>query len=699
MSAFKHQFHGEMEIERMWLAAKQGELVFFSILPMSVILVYFHWGNASHQHLLVWVINLTGINLFRWLSLRFYHLNKAAIIADVRRFKQILLFGCFLAGGWVGVGNVWFLDPSQAVSLTTMSMFTLVVGVGAIVSWFSYLPAVMAVILPATGTLTALLFLHGDNTSRALGLMFFLLSLIAVVGSQKLARMLNHALHLSFENVALRKASEEQALLLETALENMGQGISMADQDDRLRMWNHQFVTLLGTIGARVETNVKLSTLLNAVSPPLQVDTGGGFEYRLPDGRVYEIRQSELGQGGRVLTYTDISDLIKREQALEKARKDAEQANAAKTRFLAAASHDLRQPIHALGLFFAELSDRVYSPETALVIDQIGDSIAAINSMLNALLDVSKLDAGIVKPVIQPFALAALFEHLQAEFQPIALENHNGLSIRPTLAMVNTDSAMLERMLRNLIGNALRYTENGRVLMAARARGQNIEIQILDNGAGIPEDQFDEIFIEFHQLQNPARDRRQGLGLGLAIVKRLAKLLHHDIKVVSRLGHGSCFSITLPMVHPTTKPESGQLIERADVIKDALLGCRVLVLDDDSAVLEGMQGLLRRWGCNVIIAGSPAEAAERLAANVHRLELLIVDYRLPDNVSGIDVARNLQTRLGYPFAVLIITGDTGPERLKEASISGYPLLHKPTEPAKLRSVLQYLMAKLRVDKT
>jgi signal transduction histidine kinase len=616
MATIEQKFHNEIEIERMWLASKQGEYIFFSILPLSTILVFVLWDSASHQLLLVWLFILTAINFFRWISLRFYHIHKSALIANIRQFKQILLTGSLFAGMWVGLGNVWFLDPSQPISILIISIFTIAVAVGAILSWFFYIPAVLAILLPLAGSLAVLLCLQNDKTSLALGLIFFLLLISGFVGSMKLGRMLNHALRLNFENVALRQESEEKSLLLETALENMGQGISMSGSDDGLRMWNRQFMELLGKAGAGVATNAKLSSLLNAADPPLQVCSEGATEYRLPNGQVYEIRQSELTQGGRVLTYTNISDLIKREQALEKARKEAVQANAAKTRFLAAASHDLRQPIHALGLFFAELSDRVYSPETALVIGQVEDSIAAINSMLNALLDVSKLDAGIVKPTIEPVALSELFARLQAEFQPIALENHNELRIRPALAIVNTDPTMLDRMLRNLIGNALRYTENGRILVAARRRGQNIVCHVLDTGSGIPEDQLDEIFVEFHQLQNPARDRRQGLGLGLAIVKRLSRLLHHDIKVTSQLGRGSCFSITLPFVHETADGASEPLTEKTSLINNSLAGCQVLVLDDDIAVLEGMRGLLTRWGCQVITAGSSTEAENKLAGAI-----------------------------------------------------------------------------------
>ncbi|MEQ1531898.1 MAG: ATP-binding protein, partial [Methylococcales bacterium] len=259
---------------------------------------------------------------------------------------------------------------------------------------------------------------------------------------------------------------------------------------------------------------------------------------------------------------------------------------------------------------------------------------------------------------------------------------------------VNTDPAMLERMLRNLIGNALRYTENGRVLVVARRRGQQVVCQIMDNGSGIPKDQLDEVFIEFHQLQNPARDRRRGLGLGLAIVKRLASLLQHDLNVVSHFGRGSCFSITLPLASEAAARGVVQLAEHAYLPKNSLTGRQVLVLDDDISVLEGMQGLLSHWGCSVITAISPSEAVDKVAASLQKPELLIIDYRLTDNVSGIDVARNLQKRFGYPIAVLIITGDTGPERLQEAEASGFPLLHKPVQPAKLRSMLQYLMSKL-----
>jgi len=685
-------FQRDIEVERMWVAVEQGRFILLTIFPLVLILMYLLWDSTSREMLILWVLVFTAINIFRWLTLHFYHRNKEALIADVSKFKFIIMASSSLVGFWCGMGIFWIVDPSEPYNLMVICVFYIILCVGAIMAWFCYFPAVMAEMFLPGGPLSALLFLSGDKNNMAISLIIVLLIIVGMSNTKRLARMLDYALHLNFENALIRKEFEEKSLLLETALENMEQGISMSDKNDQLRMWNKQFTNLVGTAGEKVSTNADLSSILMAANPPFKIPSQGWLEYRSLNGQVYEVRQSKIEQGGRVITYTNISDLIKREQALEKARKDAEQANAAKTRFLAAASHDLRQPIHALGLFFAALSDRVYTPETALVISQIDDSIAAISSMLNALLDVSKLDAGVVKPNIESFELTELFSRLQVEFQPIAIEKHNELHIRPTSTTVNTDPSMLDRILRNLIGNAIRYTKNGRILVAARPRGQNIEIRVMDTGSGIPEHQLEEIFVEFHQLQNPARDRRQGLGLGLSIVKRLAKLLHHPIKVSSRLGVGSCFSITLPSVQVTAETKTDQSNVITVNPSYSLESCQLLVLDDDPNILEGMNTLLTRWGCQVISASTPDEANEKLARNTQRLDVLIIDYRLADNVSGITAAKDLQNQLGYAVSVLIITGDTAPERLREADTSGFPLLHKPVQPAKLRSAIQHLVS-------
>lgn len=262
-----------------------------------------------------------------------------------------MLFGSALTGlCWV-MGILWFLVPSEPSNVLIISVTLFIQIAGAVGTWYCFLPAVIAITLPPTILFIALLFLQGDKIYIATAFIFSLLTLLIITTSIKLVKVINHALRLNFENAALRQESEEKSILLETALENMNQGISMTDKDDRLRMWNRQFTDFLDAAGARVDNNANLASILTAADPPIHVHANVWTKYRLKNRQVYEIRHSELSQGGRVLTYTDISDQIKHEKTLEKARKDAEQANAAKTRFLASASHDLRQPIHALGLF------------------------------------------------------------------------------------------------------------------------------------------------------------------------------------------------------------------------------------------------------------------------------------------------------------------------------------------------------------
>ncbi len=686
-------FKKEIEIERLRKAIEQGSFIFIVSLGYSILFVLVLWEYVSQSSLLFWFISLNYINLVKWIYFHKYsnYLNSDNV-ANLLNVKLVLFFGAFLSGLCWGIASLLFIDPLYPNTLLIMLVSVFFVSMSSILSLFSYLSAVMSFIIPAGGFLIVPLLMDEDKGIINLGLISAVTLVVSIVGCIKVGRSFNETLHLNFENAALRRDSEEKSLLLENALANIDQGITLSDKDDRLRMWNRQFARILGSKQNEIQPDVNLASILNAAEPPLTVDKKNKTEQYFKDGRVFEIQQNFIAEGGRVVTYTDISDRFKREHALEQARKTAEQVNAAKTRFLAAASHDLRQPMHALGLFFAELSNRVHSPETELLIDQVNDSINAINSMLNSLLDISKLDAGVIKPEIENFNLAALFSKLKMDFIPIAAECHNELRIHQTNLMVKSDIVMLERMLRNLINNALRYTNYGRVLVAARTRGKNVQILVLDNGVGIANNQLDEIFVEFHQVENPARDRRKGLGLGLAIVKRLAKLLDHEITVTSEYGRGSCFSIALPSAinMPVTSCEK----EMTYASLHPLGGYQVLVIDDDEAVLEGMNGLLTRWGYHVTTALSSDQAFDKLKNNLTKPKLLIVDYRLADNLSGVEVAKHLQQSIAYPTSVLIITGDTGPELLQQTKQSSYPLLHKPVNPAKLRSTILYLFSKL-----
>lgn len=368
------------------------------------------------------------------------------------------------------------------------------------------------------------------------------------------------------------------------------------------------------------------------------------------------------------------------------ARESAERANAAKTRFLAAASHDLRQPIHALGLFFEDLASQVLTPATRTLIDRIHAAIDAIDSMLSALLDISKLDAGVVQPDFGAVALPPLVQRLQSEFQPLAISTGNTLRVRSRAASVASDGMMLERLLRNLLSNALRYTRRGKVLLAVRPRGDKVRVEIYDTGVGIPRGQLREIFTEFHQLGNPQRDRSQGLGLGLAIVKRIADLLGHEIDVRSHLGRGSRFSITLDSA--TTAADSGAHSPAESHAGNALNGGCVLVLDDDRFILDAMQSLLRNWGIDALCASSIEAAAALLRAGTSRPQLLLIDYRLQDRYTGIHAIDALQELLGETVPAVLLTGDTAPQHLQQAQASGIPLLHKPVQPTRLRELLR-----------
>lgn len=653
-------------------------------IVFSTVFVFLLRNIAPRHNLLAWLAVLYGLTVVRWFLMRAYQQRQPTSKFDWGTAAAILSWAFGLAWGTV---PFLFLEPGQPLTLIIITVILVGLNAQALMAVVSYPPAYFASVL-VLSSLIIVLLLRGGLIGAEIALLVSLNLVASVFYARNVYKTLRHSLQLRFENAALRRETEEKSILLETTLQHIQQGISLIDRENRLRMWNQNFVDLLGLGNHRIESGQTLDTILNAADPPLTRLKLGQMEYRHADGAIIEIQQNALPDGSQVLTCTDISELKHREEALDLARQEAEQANAAKTRFLATASHDLRQPIHALGLFFANLADRVRDPETEPLIEQIEDSIESIDSMLDALLDISKLDAGLVRPHVGPVAMAELFKRLETECQPLARETGNRLRVRFSRVIGQSDPAMLERLLRNLLVNALRYTSNGRVLVGIRRGGGQLRIEVHDTGSGIPEDQLDNIFLEFHQLGNPERDRHQGLGLGLAIVKRLAALLGHQITVRSRLGQGSCFAITLPAAQESA---FRALPSPVMIPGRELQGHRILVLDDDSAVLEAMDGLLGRWGCAVIKAASLEEAQKKLETSALSPELLIVDYRLGGELSGLEAVAILQQSLRRYVPALVITGDTAPDHLREAEASGYPLLHKPVQPAKLRGAMRHLI--------
>jgi signal transduction histidine kinase/CheY-like chemotaxis protein len=372
------------------------------------------------------------------------------------------------------------------------------------------------------------------------------------------------------------------------------------------------------------------------------------------------------------------------ERKVEERTRQLEAANLAKSRFLAAASHDLRQPLHALGLFVGQLRGRVRSGERRLIISRIETALSAMNELFNALLDISKLDAGAMNPNVSNFPVAQLLKYLETNFAEAARETGISLRIVQCEAWVRSDFILLERIVVNLVSNAVRYTRRGSVLVGCRKQESSLRIEVWDTGPGIPADQHQNIFGEFYRLAETDRDLRGGLGLGLAIVDRLCRLLNHPIKLVSTEGKGSCFSVTIPVVAARERiaKTPAAIRTRLDLSKGKL----IVVVDDDPLVLEGMGGLFRSWGCQVVTANSNDTALAALAKVNSKPDLIISDYHLPTGKTGIEVIEAMRVALSAQIPAFLISGDTNPEPLREAQAKGFHLLHKPVEPMALRAM-------------
>ena len=374
------------------------------------------------------------------------------------------------------------------------------------------------------------------------------------------------------------------------------------------------------------------------------------------------------------------------------AKKDmAERANYAKSRFFAAASHDLRQPLHALSLFVAALKARHQPPETQTLIDNIEAATGAMELLFNALLDISRLDAGTIEAHPVHFSLRKLLGELDKQFGALATEKQLRLHFRPCDVTLYSDPLLIERILANLIANAIRYTDDGGILVACRWRGRMVRLSVFDTGRGIPPDQLESVFQEFVQLHNPARDRNKGLGLGLAIVSRLGRLLGLRIDVQSRPQHGSVFSIDIPRGDAALIQAPVPLSAPGSIPADAL----VVLVDDESAILRGMSELFDNWQIDLVTAHSTNEALQWLDTIGRVPDIIVSDYRLPDDTDGIEVIARLRQKYGRDIPAILITGDTAPDTILRISRAGLPLLHKPLRPAKLRALLTHLIQQAR----
>jgi len=361
---------------------------------------------------------------------------------------------------------------------------------------------------------------------------------------------------------------------------------------------------------------------------------------------------------------------------------------------LAAASHDLRQPLHALGLFVAQLHGRVRANERRRIVARIDAALSAMNELFNALLDISKLDAGVLTPSITEFPVAKLLDRVDTTFTGAAREKELSLRVISSSAWVGSDFILLERIVFNLVSNAVRYTNSGGVVVGCRKRGVNLRIEVWDTGPGVPQDQQQNIFGEFYRLGAPSGDGRSGRGLGLAIVDRLCRLLDHSVRLTSILGKGSCFSVAVPRV--AARLEVGESPAPAQPLMDASDRKLVVVIDDDPLVLEAMCGLFRSWGYHLLVAGTDDEALAGVADRNRPPDLIVCDYHLSGGKTGIEVIEGLRTTLSAEIPAFLVSGDTSPELLRQARASGYHLLHKPVDPMSLRAMVSYVLREQHV---
>ena len=543
----------------------------------------------------------------------------------------------------------------------------------------------------------------------------------------------------------------EKSILLQSTLDHLMQGVSVFDKHNQLVAWNDRFLDLLDLPEWLVRSGSSFSDYVryrsargdypegteSAIALGLDRDRDSlptKSEQLLHNGTVLEVRCDPMPGGGFVTTYTDITDrklaarqlkeaneslerrvrertaeltavnaklrqeILERakiEEALRQAKAEAEEANLSKTRFLAAASHDLLQPLNAARLFATALAERPLPTKEAEFVANIDRALGCVEGLLGTLLHISKLDAGAIAAEKSDFVIGDLLQQLADEYQPLASREGVRLRVVSSSKVVRSDLTLLGRVLRNFLTNAVRYAPAGRVLLGCRRRGDLVRIETLDTGCGIPAESIGEIFEEFRQLH---RDRDQGksFGLGLAIVKRIARVLDHAIGVRSVVGKGSAFWIDVPVgALPRALPRR----EATPIALNTLSSALIAVIDDQDSILAGMRELLQGWGCTAVVAVDGRTAALDLARTGRDPDIVIADFHLDGGATGVDAVEAFREVYGHSVPGLIITADGSAKVTEIVRRHGFHLLRKPVKPAKLRALLSHLLARRAIDHT
>lgn len=519
--------------------------------------------------------------------------------------------------------------------------------------------------------------------------------------------------------------------LLQTTVENLRQGIAIFDENLRLAWLNERFRNYLGLpdmdgrVGVPVEDIIRHSAehgeygpgeveaIVNDLLTQYRQREPAIYERRLEDGTVLEVRTSPMPSGGVAVSLMDITDRVRASHELEEAKRDlelrvgertrdlmglneqlrrasdaAQQANLGKTRFLAAASHDLLQPLNAARLFLSSLSERELDHNSGELVGRVDTSLRAVEDLLAGLLDISKLDAGGVEPQIEDFPIDELLQALGTEFAAVAEDRDIELRVVTSAHFVRSDRRLLRRILQNLLSNALRYTPpGGRVLIGCRGGGDRLKLEVRDTGPGIPEDMREAVFREFHRLPH-GEAQEQGLGLGLAIVERIARMLGHVIELRSDAGQGSTFAVTVPRGIPTAAVEEARPVPAFS--DGGLAGAVILCIDDNADIRDGMQALLGGWQCDVRTAAAGQEW--RRAMRDDAPDLIVADYHLGGDEHGPDVVTEICGVFERVIPAIIITADPSESLREEAARRGHIVLAKPVKPAALRALMTRMLA-------
>ncbi|UVC09704.1 hybrid sensor histidine kinase/response regulator [Rhizobium sp. TH2] len=518
--------------------------------------------------------------------------------------------------------------------------------------------------------------------------------------------------------------------MLQTALSQMDQGIAVFDAEKRLTIWNRRFRTLLDLPEQAGQVGFQLASIIDILKA--RGDIGMGEEEDViekiltPDtpflivldggARIVELRSNPMPDLGMVTTCTDITERVQANRALEEAnetleqrvaertqeltrvntelaeaRASAEEANIGKTRFFAAAGHDILQPLNAARLYSSSLVERLGRSSNSDLVQNIDSALESVETILGAVLDISRLDTGAMKPRLSTVALDDFLKRIDTDYQPLARAQGLTLKVLPTSLKVKTDPTLLRRLVQNLVSNAIKYTIKGRVLVGVRRRGNEAWIQVYDTGIGIPSSKFKTVFKEFARLDEGARTA-SGLGLGLSIVDRISRVLSHPVELQSTPGKGTVFRVRLPLDQTSAVPLSTEPASTMTRPGQKLDGLRVLCIDNEPAILDGMKILLSGWGCVIETAASLAEC-EDIIARQWRPDAVIADYHLGDG-NGITAIARLRLAFG-PLPGILITADRTPEVRALADRDGIAQLNKPVKPAALRASLSRIAGVVR----